>query len=77
MLLIAQALQWRLREYFHKTRHLTIEAANTQLLHKMSPALQGEVLWLTNAVWLQRVVFLRGAQPEFIAKVLLIAPDCS
>ena len=26
---IPQALRWRLREYFHKTRHLQVEAANT------------------------------------------------
>ena len=35
----------RLREYFHKTRHMTRAAANNRLIEKMSPSLQGEVLW--------------------------------
>lgn len=60
-----------MREYFHKTRHLTITAANNALLSKMSPALQGEVLWRNNHVWLRRVTFLRRCDPEFIARVLL------
>lgn len=64
-------LQWRLREYFHKTRHLIHSAATNRLLEKMSPSLQGEVLWLTNSSWLRRIRFLRGCEPEFIARVLL------
>ena len=64
-------LQWRLREYFHKTRHLIRSAATNTLLQKMSPSLQGEVLWKVNQQWLRRVRFLRGCEPEFIARTLL------
>lgn len=68
---VSTPLARRLREYFHKTRHITITDANNVLLRKMSPALQGEVLWRTNAVWLKRVPFMRSCEAEFVAKVLL------
>ena len=68
---LPRELQWRLREYFHKTRHLIHSAHSNQLLQKMSPSLQGEVLWIVNHVWLRRIRFLRGCEPEFIARTLL------
>mmetsp|Transcript_76761 Transcript_76761/g.152188 ORF Transcript_76761/g.152188 Transcript_76761/m.152188 type:complete len:457 (+) Transcript_76761:1746-3116(+) len=61
----------RLREYFHRTKHITTTEFNNELLGKMSPALQGEVLWRTNSVWLRRVQFMRKCEPEFVAKILL------
>ena len=64
-------LRWRLRQYFHRSRHMQVSHANNQLMHRMSPLLQGEVLWNVNRTWLGRVRFLRGCEPEFIAKVLL------
>ena len=67
----APELQLRLREYFHKSRHVQVADANNELLLKMSPTLQGEVLWAVNSTWLRRVRFLAQCQPEFIAKVLL------
>ena len=63
--------RYRLREYFHKSRHVQVAIANNALLLKMSPTLQGETLWRVNHMWLRRVRFLIGTQPEFIGKVML------
>ena len=35
---LSKELKWRLREYFHKTRHLIRSGANNRLLEKARPA---------------------------------------
>lgn len=37
----------------------------------MSPRLQGETLWFANKVWLRKVPFLIGTEPEFLAAMIL------
>lgn len=68
-------MQLRLREYFHRTKHLQMSGANRSLLLKMSPKLQGEILLHCNASWLNRVAFLQKVDTEFIAALVLrLAP---
>ena len=55
----------------HQSRHISIDAANKRLIESMSPALQGEVAYKTNRVWLERVPFLRGAEPAFMVALAL------
>ena len=62
-------LRWRLRQFFHRSRHVQDASSSNLLMLKMSPSLQGEVLWRVNHKWLRRVRFLQRTQPEFIAKV--------
>jgi hypothetical protein len=68
---LPQRMQWRLREFFFRTKHLRNHSANVALLSEMSPRLKGETLWLTNKTWLHRVSFLVGTEPEFIATMVL------
>ena len=68
-------MQLRLREYFHRTKHLQMSGANRGLLLKMSPKLQGEILLHCNSSWLGRVSFLQKVDTEFIAALVLrLAP---
>ena len=64
-------LQWRLREFFFRTKHLRIATENTRLIQIMSPGLQAETLALTSKRWLRNVRFLHGCDPEFIASLVL------
>jgi len=61
----------RLREYMHQSRHIMIDASNKRLIELMSPALQGEVAFKINRIWLERVLFLRGAEPAFMVALAL------
>ncbi len=65
------ALQWRLREFFFRTKHLRVATENTRLIQIMSPGLQAETLALTSRRWLRNVRFLHGCDPEFIASLVL------
>ena len=66
-----QDLKRRLREYLHQTKHLQIAAASKDLLGLLSPALQGEVTWAVNRKWLERVVFFKDTEPEFLVQIAM------
>jgi hypothetical protein len=74
-------MRQRLRDFFHRTRHLWHSAASHEALMKMSPKLQGEVLLHTNGKWIERVSWLRNEDPRFLVDVILalrptvFAPD--
>ena len=55
----------------HQSRHIMIDASNKRLIEVMSPALQGEVAYKVNKVWLERVAFLRGTEPAFMVALAL------
>ena len=42
-------LQYRLRGYFHQSRHLRYAQNQHELIVAMPPSLQGEVAWMTSA----------------------------
>jgi len=65
------AVQRRMREFLHQSRHLAVAASNRSLLEMMSPSLQGEVAWRTSERWLKRIVFLRSAEPAFMVQFSL------
>jgi hypothetical protein len=48
-------LRYRLRDFFFRTRHLEKSLATSDCLRKLSPSLQGEVLFRVNAAWLSKV----------------------
>jgi hypothetical protein len=54
-------LRFRLREFIHEAVHLQKHQARTQLLSKLSPAMQGEVSLLVNQRWVSKVWYLRSA----------------
>ena len=62
-------LRRRLREYFNHHKVVRIAQARRELLDNMSPMLQGEVAWHVHHGWLMRVVFLHGAQQQFLVEV--------
>ena len=64
-------LQIRLREYFHRTRHLHDALNEGRLLEMMSPNLQSEVVLAVNARWLREVWFLQDVEPEFVVRLTL------
>jgi hypothetical protein len=64
-------MRQRLRDYFHRTRHLWRTNASRDALMKMSPTLQGEVLIQTNSVWLNKVPWLAYETPVFLTDVIL------
>ena len=68
---LPHALRQRLRDYFHRTQHLQKTSAFRSVLMRMSPTLQLELLWHTNKVWIERVGWLRMAEPGFITHLVL------
>lgn len=64
-------MRQRLREYFHQTEHLRIAAKQRELIKMMSSALQHEVAWACNQMWLQRVYFLKDAPLDFLVHLAL------
>jgi hypothetical protein len=64
-------LQFRLREYFHRSRHLRMANAQQRLLGQMPPSLRGEVAWATCQTWLASIYFLKGAPREFMVELAL------
>ena len=65
------AMRQRLRDFFHRTKHLWQANASHQVLMRMSPALQGEVLLHTNATWLGLVPWLAHEDPRFLTQLIL------
>ena len=68
---LAPELQFRLREYFHRSKHLRLANAQQRLLLQMPPTLRGEVAWETCRTWLSSIYFLRGAPKEFMVELAL------
>jgi len=68
---LPQKLQWRLREFFFRTKHLRVARANSAIVKQMSPGLQAETIAATAHRWLKNVRFLSSCDPGFIAQVVL------
>jgi hypothetical protein len=66
-----KGMRWRLREYFHQTKHLQQSASHRSLLATMSPTLQGEVALYINQRWLKRVWFLDRVEDGFLVQVAM------
>jgi len=65
-------LRQRLRDYFHRTQHLQRTAQYRSVLTRMSPTLQGELLWYTNESWLRKLPWLAATlEPGFIVQLVL------
>ena len=67
------ALRSRLREYFHRTRHLHDAQNQKRLIGLMSPGLQSELILSTNQRWLRSVWFLANdaVEAEFVVGLTL------
>ena len=61
----------RVRDYFHRSKHLWTTENNQAVLLKMSPALQSEVLRFANNRWVDKVTWLRDEDPLFVTTVVL------
>ena len=68
---LPKELQWRLREYYFKTKHLRNQDANVNMLKNISPNLQYEVIWEANKKWLRQIRFLVGTSHGFICDLVL------
>ena len=66
---IPSEMRFRLREYIHQTNHLANTETQNFLIARLSPAMQGEVAWLTNKVWLTKIWFLRVAEKEMLIEL--------
>lgn len=51
---LPQEMRVRLRDFFHRTKHLQQSQASAECLVQLSPALQGEVLFRVNFTWINR-----------------------
>ena len=63
------SMRQRLRDYFHRARHLWQTNASQQILSKLSPMLQGEILLQANEAWLVHVPWLANEEARFLAEV--------
>lgn len=68
---VSPALRGRLREYFHRTRHIGDTESQNRLLNMMSPQLQSKVVLDVNQRWLSGVWFLAGVEAEFVVRLTL------
>ena len=61
----ASSMVWqvRLREYFHRTKHLHVAERRRKLLCTLSPTLQGQIVLHINSRWLNRVWFFQVMIP--------------
>ena len=66
-----QDMRQRLRDYFHRTRHLWHSNTSRDVLTRLSPALQREVLLAANSAWLSQVPWLENEDPQFLAQVTM------
>ena len=65
------AMAQRLRDYFHRTRHMFGSSSSTEVLRRLSPKMQGDVLLRVNEEWLQHVPWLAEEDSAFLAEVVL------
>jgi hypothetical protein len=69
---LSPRLRQRLRDYFFRTQHLQRTASFRGVLLRMSPTLQGELLWQTNKAWLARIPWLsHKSDPGFLVQLVL------
>lgn len=61
---LSTSLRMRLRSYFISNKSSVKHLTQKQLLHGMSPSLQGEVSMALNGDWLRKVSFLNGFLQE-------------
>ncbi|KAL1522314.1 hypothetical protein AB1Y20_017306 [Prymnesium parvum] len=61
----------RVRDYFHRTKHFHSSQSSVEVLHKMTPQLQAEVLMSANSFWLEKVSWLRDEDAIFVTHVIL------
>ena len=54
-----------------QTKHLQFAVASKDVLALLSPALQGELVWMMHKPWLSRVAFFKGTEPEFLVQIAL------
>ena len=66
-----KSLQTRLREYFHRTRHIHNSQNQQRLLSLMSPMLQSEVVLSVNHRWLRSVWCLQHVEDEFLVALTM------
>ena len=65
-------MQRRLRDYFHRCQHLWAASTQRNVLLKMSPSLQSEVLLMVNSNWIDKVQWLRTeSDPDFLIEIVL------
>ena len=70
---VDKGLRTRLRDYFHRTRHLHDASNQKRLLSMMSPMLQSELVLSVNARWLRHVWFLQNeaVEDQFIVSLTM------
>jgi hypothetical protein len=68
---ISPDLSKRLREYFHRTKHLRDADKHQQLMVMMSPMLQSEIVLAVNKAWLSQVWYLARAEREFVVSLTI------
>ena len=66
---LPSAMRMRLREYFHRSKHLRLASTQRTLMARMPPNLKGEVAWATNSAWLQKIYFLKDSPQAFIVEL--------
>ena len=66
---IDPGLRRDLRAYFHQARSLQEAHASKRLLERMSPMLKGMVAMQTTGSVIDKVTFLRGADPAFLVEL--------
>ena len=55
-------MRFRLREYMHESEHLRAADSYTQIVSRLSPAMQGEMAWTCNKTWLQNIWYLERTE---------------
>ena len=68
---IPSIMRTRVREYFHRAKHLRLSDTQKQLLSIMPPRLRGDVVVATNSGWLQGLPFLRAAPRAFLVDLAM------
>jgi len=66
---VPREMRSRLREYFHQSKHLRVAVTQRRLLEAMPPSLKGEVTWVTNSTWIQKIQFLKKSPREFMVEL--------
>ena len=69
--MMPHALRIRLREYFQEVHYVNVAEAQEKVLFKMSPMLQREVVLRANAHWLDKLWFIRGAEPGVFVQIVI------
>lgn len=68
---LSSELKRRLRQYFHQRKHVMLAKSASGVIAKMSTSLQIEVVMLVHKHWLDKIWFLRGAEPASLVQLAL------